>query len=327
MKLSCKVAIRREWLTDEGLEGAMEWTVDKVENIEITGDSDTLADTCRITLPHNAKWAGRKEIPIRRGDEVRVWLGYDGETKLRFVGYVKEVAAKTPCTITCEDEMMKLRQKSAKKKTYVNCTLAQLLDDQLEGMNIVRKESGEVELGTLRVEASSVAGVLNELKQNYGIVSFFALVDDAPVLYSYAVFPEIRRRAGRFTEGENIISNELEYRRAADMQVKVRGVSIREDNSRIEYAEGEGEERMIYRYGLSLNQLKVAVKDELKREKWEGLQGSLTTFGEPRVEKMDAIDLVTDGTKGRYQVKGVTISFGQRGYRQRIELKRRLAEL
>lgn len=328
MRLNCRIVIRRQWLADEeGTEGATEWRIDKVESIDITGDSETLADTCTIVLPRNIKWTGDREIPIRRGDDVTVWLGYDGREELRFLGMVKEVSAKTPTKITCEDWMMRLRNKNAKRKTYANCTLTALLDDQMEGLSIRRKESGEVHLGTVRVEATNVAGVLSELKKNYGIISFFALDDDVPTLYSYTVFPEVRRKAGRFSEGVNIIENDLEYRRAADVQVKIRGISIQEDNSRLEYAEGEGEERVIYRYNLNMAQLKIAVKDELHREKWEGLQGSFLTFGMPRVEKMDVVELQTEGTKGIYQVKAVDISFGQGGYRQKIELKRRVAEL
>ena len=331
IRLCCRVEIRREWLDEEGLLGASTWTMEKVESIEITGDGDSLQDTCVIKLPKNARWGvSGSEIPIRRGDNVRVWLGYDGVLKLRFVGYVKEVAAKTPTVITCEDEMMRLRQKAAKQKMYNSVTLSQLLDEQLEGMDIVRydrESEAEVQLGCLRIEATTVAGLLSELKQNYGITSCFALVDDVPTLYSFTVLPQLRRNAGRFEEGVNIISNSLEYRRSEDVQVKIKGVSIQEDNSRIEYSEGEGEERTIYRYGLNMDELKVAVKNELKRDKWSGLQGDFETFGMPRVEKMDVLDLYAAGTRGRYRVKGVNVSFGSGGYRQKIQLKERLVEL
>lgn len=331
IRLCCRVEIRREWIDEEGLLGASTWTVEKVESIEITGDGDSLQDTCVIKLPKNARWGvSGSEVPIRRGDNVRVWLGYDGVLKLRFVGYVKEVAAKTPTVITCEDEMMRLRQKAAKQKMYNSVTLSQLLDEQLEGMDIVRydrESEADVQLGSLRIEATTVAGVLSELKQNYGITSCFALVDEVPTLYCFTVLPQLRRNAGKFEEGVNIISNSLEYRRSEDVQVKIKGVSIQEDNSRIEYSEGEGEERTIYRYGLNMNELKVAVKNELKRDKWSGLQGDFETFGMPRVEKMDVLDLYAAGTRGRYRVKGVNISFGSGGYRQKIQLKERLVEL
>ena len=331
MSLSCRVEIRREWIEDSGVVGSVAWTIDKVEGIEITGDGDSLQDTCTIKLPKNARWGvSGSEIPVRRGDMVRVWLGYDGEIKLRFLGYVKDVSAKTPTVITCEDEMFRLRQRAAKRHSYPSVTLSELLDDQLEGLDIVRyaRESEEqVHLGALRVEATTVAGLLSELKKNYGITSCFALVDDVPTLFCYTILPQLRRNAGKFEEGVNIIDNSLEYRRSEDVEVKVHGISIQEDNSRIEYSEGEGEERTMYRYGLSMEELRVAVKNELKREKWSGLQGSFTTFGKPRIEKMDVLDLYAGGTKGRYRVKGVNVSFGKGGYRQEVQLRERVAEL
>ena len=83
MSLSCRVEIRREWIEDSGVAGSVAWTIDKVEGIEITGDGDSLQDTCTIKLPKNARWGvSGSEIPVRRGDMVRVWLGYDGEIKI-----------------------------------------------------------------------------------------------------------------------------------------------------------------------------------------------------------------------------------------------------
>lgn len=331
MRLECLVEIKREW-EDEGVVSGSVWTMRHVESVEITGDGETLGDTCVVKLPRKAKWGNYgEEVPIRRGDQVRVYLGYNGVMELRFIGYVRDVSAKTPIVITCEDEMFTLRRKSAKRKVYNNCTLKELLDDQLEGMNIARYKDAnnseqKVVLGDVRIEATTVAGVLNELKENFGITSYFAIVNEAPVLFSFAIFPDLRRNAGVFKEGKNIIENSLEYRRSDDVQIKIRGISIQEDNSRIEYAEGEGSERIIYRYNLSMEELKVAVKNELKREKWNGLSGDFTTFGKPRVEKMDVVDIECSGAKGRYQVKGVNISFGSNGYRQKIELKRRVTE-
>lgn len=331
MRLGCYIEIKRESEDSQGVIGGSVWKVRNVESVEITGDGETLTDTCVIKLPKKARWGmSGNEVPIRRGDEVKVWLGYNDVLELRFSGYVKDVSAKTPTVITCEDEMFRLKNKAAKKKAYQNVTLSALLDDQLEGLNIARyrdenSSEQEVVLGDLRIEATTVAGVLNDLKKNFGVSSFFALIDDVPTLFSFVVFPDKRRNAGVFSEGKNIIDNDLEYRRGDDVMIKVRGVSILSDNSRIEYAEGEGEEKIIYRYNLNKEELVQVVKNELKREKWNGLQGSFTTFGKPRVEKMDVLDLAIGSANGRYQVRGVDVSFGSSGFRQRVELKRRVS--
>lgn len=330
LKLGCRIRIWREREVD-GVVTGTEWVIRSVESIEITGDGNTLADTCTIRLPKATQWI-EGEIPVRRGDNVEVWLGYNENLKPRFIGYVKDVSAKTPTVITCEDEMMKLRQKQAKRKVYANVTLTELLQDQFSGLSVAWKNdiigSQEVRLGLVKVEATTVAGLLQDLKQNFGVKSGFLLDEyGQPKFYAYVIYPEQRRLAGRFEEGQNIISNSLEYRRAEDVQVKVRGISIQEDNSRIEYVEGEGEERTIYRYGLTMEELKEAVRVELRREKWSGLSGNFETFGEPRVEKLDAVDLVVGNAKGRYQVEGVNVKFGSGGYRQAIEVRRKLSDI
>lgn len=55
-------------------------------------------------------------MPVKRGDAVKVWLGYDDRNELAFAGYVKEVGFKTPVVLECEDEMFKLKQMAAIKR-------------------------------------------------------------------------------------------------------------------------------------------------------------------------------------------------------------------
>lgn len=317
LNLTCKISIMRDWDV-----GNSEWVVENVNNIEITGNSDTLADTCRIVLPKNTEWDGYKEIPIRRGDKVVVWLGYDGALIKRFEGFVSVVSAKTPTTITVEDWMFKLRQKNVKRKVYKNCKLSVLLKDILPS-DITYVLSGDVSIGDYRTTAATVAGELGELKKNCGIRSFFELVDEKPVLYVYTVFPEKRFNAGMFDK-DVIIENNLDYRRKDDVLVRVKGTSILSSNKRITYEEGDsgGETRDVTAYGLTLAELKVFVKNWIKKLKFDGLRGDFKTFGQPVVRKMDVIDMEIEGViPATYQVKEVVVSFGQDGYRQKIILE------
>lgn len=317
LNLTCKISITRDWDA-----GNSEWVIQNVNSIEITMDSDTLADTCKIVLPKNIEWVGYKEIPIRRGDKVVVETGYDGNLVKRFEGFVSVVSAKTPTTITVEDWMFKLRQINVKRKVYKNCKLSALLKDILPG-DVKYVLSGDVYIGDYRTTATTVAGELKELKSNYGIRSFFELVDGKPVLYVYTVFPEKRINAGKF-DSDVIIENNLEYRRKDDVLVRIKGTSILSNNKRISYEEGDsgGETREVTAYGLTLAELKVFVKNWIKKLKFDGLRGDFKTFGEPVVRKMDVIDLEVEGvTPATYQVKEVIVNFGQDGYKQKIALE------
>ena len=79
--------------------------------------------------------------------------------------------------------------------------------------------------------------------------------------------------------------------------------------------------RDVTAYGLTLAELKVFVKNWIKKLKFDGLRGDFKTFGQPVVRKMDVIDLVVEGViPATYQVKEVVVSFGQDGYRQKKSL-------
>ena len=150
------------------IDGDRSWSLDFVTAVEITRDTEKLTAEAKITLPKKIKWDGSavtasgalrgKEFPVRRGDAVRISLGYDDRLQLAFVGYVRDVGFKTPVVITCEDDMFLLKQMPAVKKAYRSVTLETLLNDQgiTHRLNIM----GEQSLGAYRVTADTVASLL-----------------------------------------------------------------------------------------------------------------------------------------------------------------------
>ena len=62
------------------------WSLDFITAVEITRDTEKLTTEAKITLPKKLKWDGSSEIPVRRGDAVRISLGYDDDLQLAFVG-------------------------------------------------------------------------------------------------------------------------------------------------------------------------------------------------------------------------------------------------
>lgn len=307
--------------------GAKSWRLDKVTEVEITRDTEKLTDECRLTLPKKIKWDGVAEIPVQRGDAVKVWLGYDDDLQLAFVGYVRDVGFKTPIVITCEDEMFKLKQMPAQKKAYKSVTIETLLKEQ--GITYGIKVMGEQSLGQYRVTADTVAALLGHLQEN-GIRSFFRYEDGAPVLYSGVLFERESRPSQVFATGVNIISDQsLEQQKAENMRLHVKAVSLMPNNKkiRVEVGDADGERRTLHTYNKTESELKAWAEQEMKRLKRDGLTGSLTTFGYRLVDKLDAIGIKIDGEKqGVYQVKKNVIKYGTGGFRQEITLGQRVAE-
>lgn len=306
--------------------GAKSWRLDFVTGVEITRDTEKLTDICKITLPKKIKWDGENEVPVKRGDAVKVWLGYDDRNELAFAGYVKEVGFKTPVVLECEDEMFKLKQMAAIKKAYKSTTLEQLLKDQ--GLTDV-KVMGEQTLGAYRVTADTVASLLGKLQES-GIRSFFRCEDGKPVLYSGVIFERGTGASQVFSTGINIINDQsLEQQKADTMRLNVKAVSILPNNKKIkvEVGDADGERRTITTYNKTESQLKAWAEQEIKRLKRDGLKGSLTTFGYKLVDKLDTMGVKIDGTPmGVYQVKKNIIKYGSGGYRQEVTLGLRVAE-
>ncbi len=302
------------------------WSLDFVTAVEITRDTEKLTAEAKITLPKKMKWDGSADIPVRRGDSVRISLGYDDNLQLAFVGYVRDVGFKTPIVITCEDDMFKLKQMPAVKKAYRSVNLETLLKDQgiTHRLNIM----GEQALGAYRVTADTVASLLGKLSEQ-GVRSFFRYEDGEPVLYCGVLFERDSTPAQVFKTGLNIISDQsLQQQKAENMRLRVKAVSLMPNNKKIkiEVGDGDGEQRTLHTYNKTESELRAWAQQEVKRLKRDGLTGSFTTFGYKLVDPLDAVGLIIDGTRmGVYQVKKVVIKYGDGGFRQEITLGLRVA--
>ena len=308
------------------IQGDKSWQVPFVSSVEITRDTEKLTDECKVTLPKRIKWDGEAQIPVKRGDSIKVWTGYGEDMELAFAGYVRSVGIKTPIVLTCEDEMFKLKQMACTKKAYKNVNLGTLLKDQ--GFENV-KVFGEQNLGQYRVTDDTVAALLGRL-QDSGIRSFYRYEDGTPVLYCGVLFERDTQPSQVFATGVNIISDSsLEQQLAANIRLCIKAVSIMPDNKKIkvEVGDKDGEKRTIHTYNKTESELKAWAEQEIKRLKVDGLTGSFTTFGYRLVDKLDAIGIKIDGNKmGVYQVKKNVIKYGTGGYRQEITLGLRVAK-
>ena len=303
------------------ISGDRSWSLDFVTAVEITRDTEKLTTEAKITLPKKMRWDGSADIPVRRGDSVRISLGYDDNLQLAFVGYVRDVGFKTPIVITCEDDMFKLKQMPAQKKAYRSVTIETLLKDQ--GITYRLNVMGEQSLGAYRVTADTVAALLGRLSEQ-GIRSFFRYENGEPVLYCGVLFDRDSTPSQVFRSGLNIISDQsLQQQKAENMRLRVKAVSLMPNNKKIkvEVGDADGEHRTLHTYNKTERELKAWAEQEVKRLKRDGLTGSFTTFGASLVDPLDAIGIIIDGSKmGVYQVKKDVIKYGDSGFRQEITL-------
>lgn len=301
------------------------WFFDFVANVNIVEDVTTLTDTCTIEVPKKVSWQGITggagvNPPIKRGDKILVQLGYDGQLVTRFDGYVKNVHNKTPLRIECEDGMFVLKLKEIAKKAFRNCTLEDLITYLLAGTGIGFKLIDKnIKLGNYRIKESTAAAELNELKKEYGLMAYFRNGD----LYVGLTYPFDKVKTERIVYGKRLIEESLEYKRAEDIKLKVKAVSMHNGNeiATVTLGDADGELIEVKLPGLNKAELKAFAQQTLNNAKYDGVRGSVTTFGEPVLHKADRVQLELEtANKGTYVNKRVEVQFGTSGYRQVIEL-------
>lgn len=318
LKLSAKVEIT----------GDKKWTFHCITACEIVRDTEALTTTCKLTLPKKIKWGDEPSNPIKRGDKVKVWLGYDDDLQLAFMGYVVRKGFKAPVEILCEDEMFALKQTKCVKKSYKNVDIETLLKEQ--NLPYTIKVLGEQSIGQYRVNSDTVAELLSHLKEN-SIRTFFRTEDENPVLYCGVLFDHGNPMGQVFSTGLNIISDSsLNEQRGEDMKIKLKVVSLQPNNKKkikVEVGDSDGENRTLHCYGKTEAEARAWGEQELERLKRDGLTGSFTTFGHCLLEPLDVIGIKIDGTRmGKYQVSKNTIKFDNGGFRQDVTLGPRAAE-
>lgn len=292
-----------------------------VVSLEINSGWDNFTDTCTITVPGKTEFEGKSiSSLIKRGMKVTIELGYDDENELIFSGFVRTVKADVPIEILCEDNMYLLKQNNISKTYPAKTPLKTILNDISIGFKF---NATEVNLGKLRINNTSSALVLDELKNDYGLVAYFK----GETLYVGIPYWADTTKEHFFSFQKNIIENNLSYMLKDDIEYKVVAVSIDTNNEKIEVSEpenGTGDQRTFYFYDVTEADLKTLAKNELEKLRFDGYRGTFTTFGKPTVRHGDIVNIKDEKYNriGKYLVKSVVTTFGIDGYRQEIELDR-----
>jgi hypothetical protein len=315
---------------------------------EIVQDAESLTATATLSIPRRYEWNLRNialgdDPIIKRKDKVVIKYGYDGQMRTEFIGYIKEVKSGVPVRIECEDSMMLLKEKAGTWSFSASTTLKQVLSAVLpKDVSFVCLD--DIIVGQYRFSDVTPAMILDELRSKFGLRSYFRLLPDnddvKPVLHVGWMYWLDNRQVADFAFGQNwrdgmgliIKSDDLTYRRAEDIRLRIKVVNIQSDNQRKEYEFGDpdGETRTLHYYKADAATVKANAAKEMERLKYTGWRGSFSTFGEPSVSVGDVA--VIKGNEyhpdGMYLIKKVTKKFGlTTGIRQQIEPHRLITNL
>lgn len=302
-----------------------ELNISFVNNISIKSTWKEFVDTCEIKFPKKITKDGSPIVVglnsiFTRGDKIKIELGYFPNLETYFSGYISKIETGSPLTLKCENEMFILKQTTL-TKSYKSINLNILIPEIVSDF---KTDVVDAELGSLRLTKVTPLQVLEEIKKTYSIESFFK----DSVLYSGLAYIPKLTKVFNITFEKNIIDHSLEWQNEDEIKIKLKAISMKPDNSKIEIEVGDadGETRTGHWYNLNEKQLKDIATREISKFRFTGFRGGFVTFGNHKISHGDVINLRSNKfpeQNGYYFVDGVQTEFGMNGFRQNVELGRK----
>jgi hypothetical protein len=288
-----------------------------INSVHIESGWKRLTDIATIVLPRKAIYLeeGKKNLKLsevkelfKKGDPCTIELGYNGNYQKEFEGYITHVSADIPIKIKLEDEMYQLK-KLPVNVSFQKTSLANLLKKIVPGYEV---DALEVELGSLRFAKTTVAKVLEFLKDDY---SLFSYMDGKKLVVGKIYADNSDEEPVKLHLEKNVVNNDLNYKDKEDVLIRINAVSTLKNGDKIEVTVGDetGEERQLSYYGIEIEaELTKLANEDLKKYKVDGFTGSVKAFGIPFFKHGTKIDLTSDlypDRNGIYYVEETIIDF------------------
>jgi hypothetical protein len=290
-----------------------------VNSIKIESTIEKLSDTAELHLPREFKNAvqGGDSISLEQkpllefmkpGDTVKIEAGYNGELNTEFEGYITEVGAEVPTVLICEDEMYKLRKSKLINHTFSSVKLQTLLNFIAPDYEV---EAVDLDLGKITIEQATAYKVLERLKSDYGIRTFFK----GKKLYAGLLIDFNPGTKHEFNFTRNIrSSSDLIYKSKERRQLYIKAESMQKGGGKVNYefgTPGESEITLHAPVNLSKTALKEWCEKYLASKVFDGYEGSIDSWGEPRTEVGFSASITDpnypDGHRdGHYFIEGVS---------------------
>ena len=251
-------------------------------------------------------------------------------------GWISEVTSKKPIEFKVEDNFYKLKQIPCPTHTFkatdtlesiVNFLLAVYNKDKAPADQFTFRPLTTTTFGEFRVGNETIAEVLGRLRKTYHFESTFK---GNELRTGIQVYIEAEAKKHTFTFQQNIISDDLNYKRKEDITLSILASNKVEEETgkttkdgtmktkcvRLEvlvtmrngsdtpvyfikkkdedYPPNTGGERMTLQYpgAKTLDQLKAQATAEIKKYYYTGFKGKFTTFGIPFTTVGDNVQLV-----------------------------------
>jgi hypothetical protein len=300
-----------------------------IESLSVESSWNFLADKATITLPRRLLTQGSLSNPnapdlnsiIKVGDKVKIELGYDFVFETEFTGYVKSISPEVPVKIECEDAMWLLKQTNL-TNSWRKVSLTELLQYIIPS-GIEYEAIGEVNLGKFRVDRVSAFDILKKIREVYGLVSYMR---DDKLIIGFPYQEESNNVKLHFQKNVDDKKSNLAFRKADQVKLKFKAISIQPDGSKIEVELGDndGQVRSLHLpVGLDESEIRKIAEEKMKLFTFDGYEGDITSFGQPYARHSDTVTITDDlysDREGTYSIDTVKVEVGSGGYRRTLTL-------
>lgn len=261
----------------------------RVISCNIDSSWESLTDTCELVISRNIKGMSLDKVreTFRKGDPISIRIGYDQNLIQEFTGYIVNIDDSKHLVFSCQDEMYKLKSGTVNFNKK-NCSLQELLEVVAAGYTF---DCADAQLGNVRIKDISPAQVLQEIKDGYGIYSYFR---DGKLISGKINQGNNNRFVLNYDQQRNIKSHSLTYRRAEDIRARIKVSSILRSGEKLEITVGDadGTQSEIELFGIdNMADLRAKAEQKLALIKSDGFEGEITLFGLPRIVFGDEVEL------------------------------------
>jgi hypothetical protein len=319
LKLVCKVTIGK-------------LIFDFVNSVEINSSWKDLTSTAVIKLPRKVYTIknDRLDSLIKRGDKVKIELGYDDILIDEFAGYVTSVKPTYPIEITCDDEMFLYKKQGVNPKNFPSNSTIKDVFDYLgipeSKYETVGDSASNISLGgsfAITNDEGTAAKVFEKLEKASAILNIY--IRNGKLMVGKQYDPKKRGVDHFFVIGKNIVTTNLSFRKKEEILLDVTAISKNANSKQITVHAGdhEGDKRTLTYNDLTQAELQKQADADVDKLKYTGYTGDFTAFGIPSVQHGDIvklIDLENKEREGTLYIDVVQKTFGTGGYRQKITL-------
>ena len=293
--------------------------IKRVSSIHTEKSWQEFTGIAEITLPRNVR--DFKSIEQNKlfelGDPVIIKFGYGvGELPVEFEGYISDVSDGVPYKLKLEDEMFKLKRGSV-TVSQKGISLKQLLETIAPGYTV---ECPDIPLGTVRYTNMAPIAILENLKKELGI-------------YTYFIDKVLHAVDGNSQEGEtinillerNAVSESLNKKSKADEKVLVKFKSLQRNGKYLTHEEGDKNGTVQVRNWPYLTKAEIEARSKriIELQKTKGFDGTITLFGIPRAYlgvKINLQSLFYKSMNGIFHIDKIVKDFDKGGIRQVLTL-------